>query len=294
MKKLFIVSFILFVGVFLYGCRDGGSGGNFVPTQIVVERIEISHPQTNFPTIKLKNVSGQERTASVDDFWFVAENEYVFVQNGRIVITRDAPTTFIENLTITLRSNIQISTTVEVERLYVPVESLGFTINRHSFSILRGESAKLGVTFNPSHASNQNATFSIVSATVGYHNIHDYATITPEGFIEIDSFLEAGVVIKIRATVTGTDVYSDIDLEVRSRMPISAVSGANGFNTTLRNNPFGDFVLTADINLGSIVRWNPISIFHGTIEGNGHTISNIRIVETGRRLNSDLYLGLFG
>jgi len=56
------------------------------------------------------------------------------------------------------------------------------------------------------------------------------------------------------------------------------ISTAQQFNTLVRNNNRGNFVLTADINLASVITanngWNPFD-FRGTLDGNGHTISGL-------------------
>lgn len=49
------------------------------------------------------------------------------------------------------------------------------------------------------------------------------------------------------------------------------------------------FVLMNDIDLSSIDNWTPIDGFYGTFEGNGYSISNMRITAS-----TDRYVGLFG
>ncbi|MCL2718229.1 MAG: hypothetical protein FWE14_05560 [Lachnospiraceae bacterium] len=56
----------------------------------------------------------------------------------------------------------------------------------------------------------------------------------------------------------------------------------------IRHNPDGNYRLVADIDLGGTT-WVPISTFHGMFDGNGHTISNIKVNQPSSN-NS----GLFG
>ena len=65
--------------------------------------------------------------------------------------------------------------------------------------------------------------------------------------------------------------------------PDSSVLAAEGteVNTAddldmIRSNPSGNYVLTADIRLEG--EFTPISNFSGTLDGQGHTISGLKIV----------------
>ena len=70
---------------------------------------------------------------------------------------------------------------------------------------------------------------------------------------------------------------------------ISTASGLSDIRLDLA----ADYILTADIDLTSITNWEPIGAqgtpFTGTLDGNGHTISNLTI----DRSTTD-YIGLFG
>jgi len=70
----------------------------------------------------------------------------------------------------------------------------------------------------------------------------------------------------------------------------------------IRNNPFNNFILGRNIYLGSHPvcidnmnwgSWHPISTFHGTLDGNGYTISGIYIGRNGTNIGTHVALGMF-
>ncbi|RLC76892.1 MAG: hypothetical protein DRJ03_27775, partial [Chloroflexi bacterium] len=68
---------------------------------------------------------------------------------------------------------------------------------------------------------------------------------------------------------------------------ITTIANASELDSKINANKSGSFILTADINLSG-VSWTPITDFEGTLDGDGHTISNLSI-STGLREQ-----GLFG
>lgn len=65
------------------------------------------------------------------------------------------------------------------------------------------------------------------------------------------------------------------------------IQTADDFNQ-IRHDLTGDYCLTEDIDLSAYTNWEPISQFKGTLDGQGHTISNLTI----NRPDTD-YVGLF-
>ncbi|MCL2851111.1 MAG: S1 family peptidase [Firmicutes bacterium] len=78
--------------------------------------------------------------------------------------------------------------------------------------------------------------------------------------------------------------------------PISTVQELSN----IRNYPNGNFILTNNIDMrqrlfGVIIpmNWTPIPAFHGTLDGNGYTLSGLRINRSGASVGEHTGLGLF-
>jgi len=63
---------------------------------------------------------------------------------------------------------------------------------------------------------------------------------------------------------------------------------ASDFNN-IRNDPEGRYVLMNDINLSAYSSWEPIGYFTGVLDGNGYTISGVRIYDDSITLTSQQY-----
>lgn len=70
-------------------------------------------------------------------------------------------------------------------------------------------------------------------------------------------------------------------------MPLAGAASADGVKeisdpeglAAMADEPYGSYRLTADIDMGSL-DWTPFAFF-GTLDGAGHTLYNLRVVETG-------------
>lgn len=93
--------------------------------------------------------------------------------------------------------------------------------------------------------------------------------------------------------ILGNTTLDTGDVDGNGQIEIYTVAGLQ----QLRNEPAGDYILMADIDLAG-AEWTPLSGFTGSLDGNGHTISNLNI-NTGApsavSANSALFnMGFFG
>ena len=88
--------------------------------------------------------------------------------------------------------------------------------------------------------------------------------------------------------VAGAAMAQTTPIEISDRAGLEAIA----------NNLTGSYVLTADIDLTGGISWSPIGTtdeahsFQGTFDGNGKTISNLKISITNE--TQETYVGLFG
>ena len=78
---------------------------------------------------------------------------------------------------------------------------------------------------------------------------------------------------------------------VRRLATFSTITNATQFNN-IRNNPSGNFILGANINLAPLGQWTPIHTFSGVLEGNNRIVSGMNITRAGVSIPSDTHLGL--
>ena len=81
--------------------------------------------------------------------------------------------------------------------------------------------------------------------------------------------------------------------------PVTLIHNADGLRNALESNPHGHFRLANDIHLpeerwGALNPWEPIPEFHGVLDGNGRSISNLRILSFYEgEWGEDFFIGMF-
>ena len=124
--------------------------------------------------------------------------------------------------------------------------------------------------------------------------IHIPSTVTSIG---IDAFAgtNRGLVILLEANRAPSSIRlwnpDSRVVVLRAGLPITRIYTQAQLSTLLTDSD-GRFELANNITL--VGDWEPIRGFGGELNGNGHTISRLRISRTGQRVDYDRYLGLFG
>ena len=83
-------------------------------------------------------------------------------------------------------------------------------------------------------------------------------------------------------------VYSMPENDVPDYRGYTIISSAEEMNTVVRENPNGKYVLACNIDLGN-QEWTPIENFSGTFDGNGNTVSGLKVT----KCNAEGMAGLF-
>lgn len=104
---------------------------------------------------------------------------------------------------------------------------------------------------------------------------------------------ESTTIQQMLGYVLGSTTLDSGDVDGNSQIEIYTAAGLQ----QLRNVPDADYILMADIDLAG-ADWIPLSGFTGSLNGNGHTISNLHITKgapSAINTNSDLFnMGFFG
>ncbi|SMB87821.1 Ig-like domain (group 3) [Desulfonispora thiosulfatigenes DSM 11270] len=171
----------------------------------------------------------------------------------------------------------------------MPVTSI--SLNKSSLELVAGGNETLTATVVPANATNKSVTWSSDNSAV--------ATVDQTGKV---TAVAAGT-----ATITVTTVEGSFTAECVVTVTPSEFAGGDGAPgnpyqietaeqlNNVRNHLDKYYILTDDIDLLSYASWVPIgnvyaSPFYGSFDGNGHTISNLKITSSdGLRM-----FGLFG
>jgi hypothetical protein len=186
-----------------------GCGNKTTPKIIAVTTaatLEIDDTGIDLPEIKLQYDNGTEKNAAADNFWF--NGNYVYVQDGKLKIKAAAPPMFVDKLEIVYRRDMAIKISIDIERVYIPLQSIALSTENKRNSCPVGSSTQIQVTFIPSNASDKNVNYEIVSG-------NDFAEINSNGELIVYKDAVVGNEVLIRATVNHIDlpeyIADDID-----------------------------------------------------------------------------------
>ncbi|MDR3216251.1 MAG: hypothetical protein LBT55_02390 [Clostridiaceae bacterium] len=232
----------------------------------------------DLPYIKVTMSDGTTEPAEYASFWFSAE--YVFVQSGRLLAKEDAPQEFADVLTVTLKDDINIKQTVNIEKPFIPLKSVDILGQGGKSYCIAGENLVLELVFKPANTSVKN-----INLITSFDNasVEDGILYLPNDFPDDE---------KIIVTAQSDGVaYGTTEIFSRKRIEISnAVQLAD-----MADNPDGDYALTADIaDFSGSVEHFPIPRFSGTLNGNGHTVFNFSLTVSDRNFDDEQNIGLFG
>ncbi|MDR3263538.1 MAG: Ig-like domain-containing protein [Clostridiales bacterium] len=234
---------------------------------------------------------GKRVRLGYEEFWFVAK--YVYVQDGNLKVKDDAPMVFSDRLKIIYRKNELITQTIEIEKIYVPLESVTLSGKDDKKTCIVGESLQLNVSFNPENATDKNVVYSILGGDGS-----SIAEISQTGLLSVNESASAGSTVTVRVEARHEripDEMDDIDTDEITITVTERVSldSPQNFYQKIQENPSGDYILTVDLDFGEINNRLPIPLFSGTLKGNGKTISNIAMDIPDRSYREEKDFGLF-
>jgi hypothetical protein len=198
MRYALCVIVLLFL---LSACSNNGN--LFIAESISLQDIVMNDSFVNLPVISLIDTGGRTKTASMNDFWFNAN--YVFVQDGKVKIKENAPSSFNDELEITYKNNPQIKTAVKVEKIYVQLISFLLSASSVGNNCPIGSSVQIIPAYTPKNASDKKITYEIIEGG-------DFSEITSGGVLSVREGAIIGTVITVRGRIN--EIINDLTVTV--------------------------------------------------------------------------------
>ncbi|MDR2090970.1 MAG: hypothetical protein LBP62_04895 [Clostridiales bacterium] len=242
-----------------------------------IDGIVMYDAAVGLPRLAVKMSDGGIENVDYSEFWF--SGEHVYVQNGKVYVKDGAPNEFNDILTVTLKSDENIRQTVDVEKRFIPLQSVQISGSDGKTACIVGESLPLEIALTPSNASNKNVT---LIADAENAEIRNNVLYLPKDFPD-------GIAVVITARADGI-VYGTAEIASKKRTEISSVADL----AAIEKDPNGDYILTADIGFGADSAGFPIPYFGGTLDGNGHAVSGLALKFGGEKFDAEKNIGLFG
>ena len=201
-----------------------------------------------------------------------SNNVSKFKRSAPIVTAISAGTS---TITATALDGSSVTATAIVTVSNPVVQVLGISLSPTTTTLLTGATTSIAFTVTPNNANNRDLTWSSSDnsvATVG----------TTTGVV---TAITAGTATITATTLDGTSISATTFVTVTALVTppsiiythITSISQLQAIN----NNLTGNYILDNDLDLSSIPNFTPIgssaSPFYGTFNGNGHTISNLKI-----------------
>jgi hypothetical protein len=140
------------------------------------------------------------------------------VQDGKIKVKGTAPIIFTDELEITYRNDTSVKTTVKIERVFVPLQSVILSTADGRNKCPAGSNIKINVNFIPQNASDKYVVYEIESG-------EEFAGIDENGVLSVNKNAEIGTEIKICVTPKQEDtVATEIVITVSSPLIIKPVT----------------------------------------------------------------------
>ena len=157
-----------------------------------------------------------------------------------------------------------VGTIEKVIKTAEPVLVNKITLDKEEAEIGTTKTLQLNATVEPENADDKSLTWSSSDDTIATVSSTGLVTPKKEGNVTIKCIAKDGSGVSAICNLkvlNGSLIYTREDLEA------------------IRNNPGGSYILMNDIDL-SEKDWTPIPQFWGTLDGNGHSIDNLKINNT--------------
>ncbi|MCL2821769.1 MAG: hypothetical protein FWD86_01035 [Firmicutes bacterium] len=263
----FAIVLVFISALVLTACPNNKPDGQIKKID-TIQSVSIRGQSAALPQIFAFNANNVRFLATYDNFWF--NSDFVYVAENTIIVKQSAPLVFESVLIVTSKSDSSIQATIDLTKEFVETEQIHLSLS----AFLVGETSQIKTVLVPEYATPTQLKWEVLN---GNATIDNYGNII--------SHDQPGQEFLIKATAPN-GVYATILATLTQRITIS---NQQQFSF-IRFNPWGHFRLTSDITLSG--EWIPIEFF-GSLDGNGHTISNIQISTQGGFLGHHLNWGLF-
>ena len=241
--------------------------------------IEITEQEVTAKTIKITvnvkdNELGMPSTIKYNYYIGTNENDYVLkdtLENNNNYTYKDlnANNTYYIKITTEDKAGNE-GETIKIINTSNPILVSNIKLNKTSITIGTTDTVQLNASVSPDNAEDKTVKWSTSDSSIA--TVSNTGVVKPlkSGNVTITcSSLDGGATADCKVNVVnGSTIYTREDLEA--------------IETT------GKYTLMNDIDLSG-KDWTPISKFNGILDGNGYSIKNLTIKDTG----TDMYIGFF-
>lgn len=259
LKKMSILCFIFLTSMIMFSCKNAYEN----EINLSINEIVISNISQDLPEIYIGN-----KKHSWDDFYYKNNDSLVYIYNGKIYLSIDAPEEFDTELLIVSKNNDDIQKKIKVIKKEDFFKSIEIIFKNKPYA---GEWVNFEIK-NLNSLKNIDLEFDKPEYIVESNNsgflLSDYTPLNTE----ISISLKYGN--KILFTKTFVLYYNTY--EIYNYIQFKRIS--NDLN--------GYYILMSDLNLSGI-NYTGLNNFYGVINGNGHKIIDFTYTLVGSRDNSN-------
>ena len=191
--------------------------------------------------------------------------------NQKLVETKTANTITYDNLQSNTKYIVKVQTKDKMENVGTiekeittasPILVNEMTLDKENEKIGSNNTLQITATVKPENADDKSLTWSSSDDTIA--TVSNTGLVTPK---------KEGNVIITCTTNDGSNISKTCNIQILNGSLIYTRAELDA----IRNNPGGSYILMNDIDLSG-ENWTPIPEFWGTLDGNGHSIDNMTII----------------
>ena len=191
--------------------------------------------------------------------------------NQKLVEAKTANTITYDNLQANTKYIVKVQTKDKMENVGTiekeittasPILVNEMTLDKENEKIGSNNTLQITATIKPENADDKSLTWSSSDDTIA--TVSNTGLVTPK---------KEGNVIITCTTNDGSNISKTCNIQILNGSLIYTRAELDA----IRNNPGGSYILMNDIDLSG-KNWTPIPQFWGTLDGNGHSIDNMTII----------------